>query len=161
MIISLTKDLEKSGVDNMNVNGSSVNQVYSYSPGTGVEAVSKIMFILEDAGTTSLTNFGAIAALTNGIQLSITIGGIQTVLFIAKSNADLMLRCDTVTMGSGATDTLGNPNGFGQSNDFVFGSFDFENHITLTDTDSIEMTIRDNLTAIGTLRASIVIVKDI
>lgn len=161
MVISLTKDLEKAGVDNMNVNGSVTPQVYSFSPGSGTVGLSKIMFLLEDTGTASLSNFGAIAALTNGIELSITIGGVKTVLFVAKSNADLMLRCDTITLGSGATDTLGNPNGFGQSGDLLFGSFNFEDHILLTDADSVDMTIKDNLTQIGTLRASIVIVKDI
>lgn len=146
----------------MNVSGSlGTPLIYSYSPVSGTVGLSKIMFLLEDAGSASLSNFGAIAGLTNGIELSITILGVKTVLFIAKNNADLMLRCDSVTLGSSATDTLGNPNGFGQSVDMLFGSFNFEDHILLTDADSVDIAVRDNLTNVNMLRASVVIVKDI
>lgn len=150
----------------MNVNGSSVNKVYSYSPGEDNSClIAKLIVLMKDAGTTSYDKFGAITALTNGILIKQTVGAVDREYHVLKDNIDLQCAFPNNTSGNSATDTLGAPIGFGDSADVFFGFVMFE--ITnknlyqyLSGSDSISVTIRDNLTNIDFLSMAVLLISE-
>lgn len=153
-------NLLNSGSKNMNVDGSSVNKVFSYSPGNGNSTqIIGLSCTLRDEGTTSLNKFGAITALTNGLLIQATVSGVTTTIATIKDNADLSNIFHYNQYGnSSVLSLLGivTPQGFGNSNNVFVGHFDIElkQSILLTDTDSISVTIQDNLSGIDTLQVT-------
>lgn len=141
----------------MNVDGHTTPKVFSYSPGAGNSAeILSLGILLENTGNDPFNKFGNLAALSNGVQLSVTIGGVTTVMMTIKDNADFCTFFQENNFGSSAQSTLGAPLGFGQSVAVFNGVLPFNNNqLILTDTDSIQVTVQDNLSSIGTLVASI------
>lgn len=161
MMLSLTENLKDSTAKSMVVNGTSVNKVYSYSPGSGTVAVAGITLILDDPGGAAFNKFGSITALTNGLVLSVTINSVTTTLTTIKDNADLVTRFQDSHFGNSASDTLGGAVGFGESYDAFVGRMRFESWIVLTGSDSIQMTVKDDLSAISTLQVACSLLKEV
>lgn len=159
-------NLTNGGSKNLNVNGSLTPQTFTYSPGAGnIAIVTGLTCLLQDEGTTSFNKFGAITALTNGITVQITIGGVSTIWATIKDNADLCTRFNTNNQfgNSAVLSVLGivTAQGFGGSNNVFAGIFRFpsEYTVTLSDSDSISVTINDNLTAIDSFQMAVNVVK--
>lgn len=145
----------------MNVNGSSVAKTFTYTPGEGVTVeINGLNILLEDVGSSSLGNFGALAGLTNGVLLEVSVGGVTTNLSVLKDNADIITRFRHAGFGSGAVSTLGAPIGFGDSADMVVGYMMFKRPVMLTGSDFIKVTVRDNLTNLGTFEIAYDLCKD-
>lgn len=147
----------------MNVNGSVTPAVFQYMPPSDeIWYIESISILMIDDGTSSPTNFGSISALTNGLKLDATssVTGTPTTKIFTniKDNIDLVLRFPIGTFVSSATTTLGAPQGFLESFDGHYGIMRFRVPIRLngTTSDSIQWTVRDNLTNIGTLASCIV-----
>lgn len=138
----------------MNVNGSVTPQVFSYvPPASEVAALTELTVALKDDGTTALTNFAAIAALTNGVLISANVGGITKTIATIKDNADLATRFTFSQFGNGAVLSilgLGTAQGFGSSNNIFIGSMQLPEPIVLDSSqgDSLSVTIQDNLSAV-------------
>lgn len=62
--------LDGTGGINMNLNGSSVNKVFSVSPGEGrILLIDSVIVTVRDNAAFVAGGFGAVAALTNGVQV--------------------------------------------------------------------------------------------
>ena len=69
-IVPVHEHLEKAGSDDMAVDGSTTPQDFVATPATGETwYITQVAIYLEDPGLMSSTNFGAISALTNGLEL--------------------------------------------------------------------------------------------
>lgn len=151
-------NLLNSGSKNMNVNGASVNQVFTYSPGGSSSVVIEgITCLLRDEGTTSLSKFGAISSLTNGVLMEFNISGVTTALANIKDNADLCSSFHWSYFGNGAVLSIlavTTPVGFLDSANVFIGHINFDNPVILTGSDSITVTIRDNISNIDLLQMS-------
>lgn len=152
---SYTVKFLNAGSKAMNVNGTTPKS-FSYSPVSGSIGIVSLSVILEDAGTSSFSNFGSIAGpLTNGVLIRSTINNVTATLATLLDNADLCTHFNQyIHFGNGATSTLGAPIGFGDSADVFIGTFAFFDPLILTDSDLIEISIQDNLTALGTFAMS-------
>jgi hypothetical protein len=141
----------------MNLDGSQVPQVFSYSPGSDENGVNSaellsLTILIESTGQDSFSNFGKLSALPNGIEIAVTIGGVKSVICVIKDNADLVTMFPQNNFGSSAQGTLGSAVGFGASVDAFTGTMTFnDSSMVLADVDSITITIQDDLSAIGTL----------
>lgn len=147
-IITIKDTLKNAGSKLMNVNGSVTPKVFTYSPVSGSAALTKLAVMINSPGTASFTNFGAISALTNGVLIEVVIGGVTTQISNIKDNADLCVVFNPSQFGSSAANTLGIPIGFGSSVAVFVGTLDFPEPMILTDSDQIQVTIRDNLSTI-------------
>lgn len=146
----------------LNVDGSSVAKTFTYSPGEGnTSALMSISCIIEDAGTTSLSNFGSISSLTNGLLIEFSISGNVYTFTNIKDNSDLCTRFKRNHFGNSAISTLLVPAGFGDSVDIFVGTLEMNSPIVLTGSDYIRMTVRDNLSNVNVLSMSYLIHKDI
>lgn len=163
MNLPLIENLLSSGAKAMNVNGATTPVVFSYSPGSNVTvAVRKLVVVLDDPGGTAFNKFGTLTALTNGLLVSATVGGQTYNLMNIKDNADLVVRCDRSHFGNSASDTLGAAVGFGDSYDAFVGTILLDEPIVLTgSSESIQVTVRDNLTSIATLQFAIGFLKQV
>lgn len=135
----------------MNVNGSVTPVSFSYSPESGVSAITGMTILFKDDGSTSFDKFGAIMALTNGITINTNISSAISTITTIKDNADLCTRFHFNQFGNSAVLSLLSivtPEGFGNSNNVFIGYMDFLDPIILFNTDSIYVTIQDNLTNI-------------
>lgn len=79
LIVSQYLDSAGDGSGTINMNGTytsgTTNGVFYYTPPTGFNAsIARIIFLIEDAAVAS-GKYGGIAALTNGVTLSVTTGG--------------------------------------------------------------------------------------
>lgn len=155
-MITIVKHLLNSGSKAMNVNGETP-VTFSYSPSSGTVAVIGLTLVLEDAGATGLGSFGALSALSNGVEVSCTIGGNSTVMMLLKDNADLCTAFSFSQVGSGAVSTLGAPIGFGDSADLIVASLIFRSPLLLTDSDSIQAKVQDNISGLGAFQMDAVI----
>lgn len=159
----LLQSLLNGAAKSMSVNGSVTPQSFSYSPGTGSVQVNAITIVIRDEGNSALSNFGAISALNNGLQIKVNISGVEATLFNIKDNADMCAFFSEKCFGSSAVLSLlgiTTPVGFGASNNIFCGEIDFNRPILLTDSDSITAYVRDNLSAIDTLNMAIILEKD-
>lgn len=149
-MISIRNFLNSSSKD-MNVNGSVTPVSFSYSPESGVSAITGMTILFKDDGSTSFDKFGAITALTNGITINTNISSTISTITTIKDNADLCTRFHFNQFGNSAVLNLLSivtPEGFGNSNNVFIGYMDFLDPIILFNTDSIYVTIQDNLTNI-------------
>ena len=148
----------------MNVDGSSVAKTFTYSPGDGFSAaITGLVCLLKDDGTTNFGRFGAITTVTNGLLLQTTISSVTRTLTNILDNADFCTRFHYNQFGNGAVLSLlgvTTPVGFGNSNNVFVGFMEFQNPIILTGTDSIDAVVRDNLTNIDLLQIGCKIVQD-
>lgn len=142
----------------MNVNAGPT--VFSWSPpAPQVAHVLGLHLVLVDNAASGWADIGAISGpLTNGILFEAVIGGVAQEIFNIKDNVDLALAFHHNQFGSGMTTTLGAPMGFGGGQATFVGSF--VNPIqaplfNLASGDSIQATVRDNLTALVSLSVQV------
>ncbi len=158
--VSFTENLKNGSSKAMNVNGSSVNQAFSYAPISGQVAITGISIILQDDGATNLNKFGAITALTNGISIGVTIASTGKSITTIKDNSDLFTRFEISQIGSSAVLSILSvitPLGFGDTVDSFQGFMGFNPPIILdqANSDAIGAVVRDNLTNIDMLEMAV------
>lgn len=162
--MTIVENLLNSTSKDMTIDGSSVSVVFSYSPVSGSVLINSLSCLLQDEGDTSLSKFGSLNSLTNGILIKATIGGQDFNLTVIKDNADLITRFSKNHFGSSAVlSILGvvTPEGFGNSNNIFVGRMEFTRPLLLTNSDSISVVIRDNLSNIDLLNMACEIGKDL
>lgn len=144
--------LHNAGVKNMNVNGSVTPVNFDFSPDTGETwYLDCLKIFFADSGTTSVTNFGAIAALTNGLQLVVRSNGTEyTVIDSVKNNRE-------ITCYFGESPLITPTSGFIETADVYNGAIFFTPPITLKNStgDYVRMRVRDNLSSIDYLESCI------
>ena len=153
------KDLKNAGSVDMNVDGSTNNVVFKFSPNAGqVWYLEKIMIFILDGGTMSFDKFGSLtSALTNGCAIKIKSNGIEYTTRNIKTNVDLLLAFpDQRMVGSSSTAFL-------DEDDYYAGSIIFKNPIKLADVDNdlVKIVIKDNLTGIDAMHAQILVWRTI
>lgn len=140
----------------MNVDGTS-SKTFSYSPGSGFVALTRMSCLLKHDGQTSFNKFGALNALTNGILIQTNIGGNIKDIATIKDNVDLSTRFNLNQFGNSAVLSVlsvATPQGFGSSNNVFMGTFLFPRRprqIVLSNSDSISVVIRDNISSVELL----------
>lgn len=141
--------LMNAGSKLMNVNGSVTPVNFDFTPASGAYYVEQISFFIQDTGTQGMADFGALAALTNGLLIKTKSNGIENDWQNLKDNIDLAMTFHEHAILLAAVST-----GFLNSNDFFLGAFQFDNPITLkfSTSDFFRATVRDNLTGINNLR---------
>lgn len=154
----ISPNLLNAGSKSMAVDGSSVNKTFSYAPSVPTD-LQGISLLIKDEGTTSLSNFGAISGLTNGVVLQTVIGGVTTTIATMKDNADLVTRFSLNSFGNGAVLSILSivtPQGFGATNNMMIGTMQISpNTVILNSGDEIDAIVKDNLTAVDVLQIAI------
>lgn len=135
--IEQTKFLLDGTTKNMNVDGSSVNVVYDFSPGAGeVFQIGSMCFYMGQAGGLASDKFENISTLTNGILLEIQADGNLRTFSNLQSNADLGV------IFFGGSSTGSKTSWEGQAN------FATTTRIDGDQSDFVRATIRDDLTSV-------------
>ena len=138
----LYSKLSNGGSFDMGVDGSVSNQSFSYTvpPDKSITIHTVTLFILSGSNF-NYDEFGDESELTNGIQFNI--GGVE--VFNIKNNLDI------------ASNFLNVQSSFLGSNlrRFIMGVFDFKTPVMVQSDEVIEMIVRDNLTGIEYIEASI------
>lgn len=146
---------DSGGSKAMNVDGSSVVKTFTYSPGTGNAALLVgISILMENAETATLTNFGNIDGLSNGILIELGLNGNVHTLTNIQDNADLCTRFKRNYFSNHASPSLFIPPEFDRGTDLFVGTLDLHNPIGLVGNDFIRVTIRDDLSDISYLQMS-------
>jgi hypothetical protein len=134
--------------DDMNVNGSVTPVSFSFTPSSGeIWYVDKVSIFLSDNDLNENDKFGKITALTNGLQLQIQSKGISLEIANIKDNIDMNLIFEN--------------NGVSSPSNVFAGIIRFNPQIILlaSNSDFIRFRVRDNLTSVNFLRASVSIWK--
>ena len=138
--------------DDMNQNGSLGTPIcYAWNAnGTSTYFVQRLSLHLQDNGIKYYTNFGVIAALTNGITTTIVSDGITTTRPTLKRTEDLKhewtqgdVRNYLLEFAPGTDDVV------------ATATYDPPFPIRAGTSDKVEMCVRDNLSAISTLHVYI------
>lgn len=150
-----SKKLLDGSTKEMSVNGSSTSVVYSYSPSGGdVIYIDKLTIILQDPGSMDVGDFGSIASLTNGVLIEYQSNGTTAEFANLQDNGDI-----ATTFSSFWGPPVGGESGIGftDANDTIIATYEFPNPIELdaASSDYFRITIRDNLTSISFLQASV------
>ena len=144
--------------DSMNVNGSTTAVDYTFGPPSGqIWYVNQISLLIIDAGTMDVGDFGSIAgSLTNGLLLVQDIGSTEYTLENIVSNGNIATCFPRYAYSPTAGGGEGGGAGFLDSEDSFLGTMSVRPSITLNGTngDQLIFRVRDNLTALGGLRAS-------
>lgn len=144
----------------MTIDGASSPTQFYFSPGT-TALICELSVLLEDTGSASLSSFGSLSELSQGILIEVLFGAQILEIMTIKSNADLCQFFD-IYCGNGSNDTLGSPSGFGGSVDWVRGVYRFEpRKIYLSGSDRLRVTIRDDLSGIGFLEMSLKLLREV
>ncbi len=149
------KKLLNSSSKEMSVDGSSTSVVFSHSPSGGnVIYVDKFTILLQDPGSMDVDDFGSIASLTNGVLVEYQSNGTSVEFANLQDNGDI-----ATTFSNFWGPPVGGESGIGftDANDTIIATYEFPNPIELdaAESDFFRITIRDNLTSIGFLQASI------
>lgn len=156
-VITAVQQLLLSGSKAMNVNGGTP-KTFTYSPGSGNVRVIALSCLLKDDGTTDMTKFGAITALTNGVLLQWSIDGSTQTMATIKDNSDITHTFPHAQhFGNSATLSILaiiTPQGFGNSTNIFRGMIVFNQPVTLSGSDAINVIIQDNITAIDVFTIS-------
>jgi hypothetical protein len=152
----LREYLEFAGSPNMNIDGSVTNQIFQVEAAAGITKwIRGIRILLEGTnfeltgGSGDFRRFGAIAAgLANGFLLDTVQSGITTLV----TTDPIRTTGDFFNYSDGYTNFI---NAISATSDFLAIDFFFDQPVVLTEgsSDSVRITIRDNLTAIGSFRA--------
>lgn len=136
--------------DNMAVNGATTNVVFSASIGSTVKYVESISYVIEDNADFGLSGFGAGAALTNGLQLSVQSKGVVQNMAFFRNNYSIFMFFDENPMVDLKSGILGNSRA-------VIGSHKFQQRIALDPNlgDYIRFTVRDNQSALTRFSARV------
>ncbi len=149
--------LENSGNKEMNVDGSSVNKIYKQAVPTDTTwMLEGIHIFMLDPGLMSHNVFGSFgAALTNGLSIVVKKKGSDFKIKDIMDNTDLY-------MSFPSNQNVGNSGtGFLDEEDYFYGTLNFQNPLRLaqSDGDLVKIIIKDDLTAIQRLRATILVRK--
>ena len=128
------------GSEDMTVNGSVTPVSFRFAPPAGeIWYVVNTTFLIDDTGINSLTRFGALNSLTNGVLFRTSINGTVYLMATLQENQDLL--------GEFPDHTL-SPSGL--FTNLLAGGVEFEIPIKLVgdDGDYIEFLVQDNLTQI-------------
>jgi hypothetical protein len=159
MTIVKYEQLLNSGSKDLTVNGSVTPVVFSYSPGSGTVRLTGISLILRDEGTTDLNKFGVLSALTNGLLMQYSISSSDYTLANMKDNSDVAnVFSDVQHFGNSATLSILSvvtPQGWGNSTNIFKGKLLLRNGVILTDSDSIKVTVRDNISNVDHLEIGV------
>lgn len=139
---------------NMNVNGSSVNVNFDFTPGASeIWYIESISFLIIDSGTMDFDDFGSISGLTNGVQVLIRSKGTEYEYTNIKNNADISL----VFSGRGGVQAGEDATGWLDDDDYFFGRaiFDVPIKIDNSTSDYVRFKIRDDLTLLTAVQASV------
>lgn len=131
-----------------NVNGSVTPVNFDFTPAAGETWYLEVATIFfADSGTTSIGNFGALAAITNGIDFRIRSNGTEYLVNNFKTNWEVTQVFPDFTYQVPTS-------GFLESSDTFVSGCVFRVPITLQNStsDYVRFRIRDNLTAIDHLR---------
>lgn len=131
----------------MNVNGSSTNVNFRYTPASGVYYLEQLSLVIEDQGDFLTTNFGALATLTNGIQINVKTKGQTFTIATIKENADIYGLFTEAPASQAIAQTLA------ASINSYWAAWRLQNRIVLDSSlgDYIEFKVRDNLTGLTNL----------
>lgn len=147
--------LTNSGSAAMAVNGSSTPQIFNKTvPANQTWYITGISLVLSDPGTMQPEDFRSIEALTSGLLLETSISGVAYTVCNLRTNLDIELLLGRGGAGSGESG-LFDTAGWMDTADLFSGTRIFLPALTLMEGDSIKFTVRDNLTGIATLAASI------
>lgn len=136
---------------NMNVNGSVTPVNFSFTPGSGeIWYVHAVSLVLNDNGTNGPNKFGALTALTNGVQMQVQSKGVTQDICNIKDNLDLAMCYFENRVAHGTV-------GFFETADVFTGSLSFNPQMILQNStsDYIRIRIRDNLTGVDFMRACV------
>ena len=150
--------LKNGSSEDMNVDGSQANVSFKWEvPSNEIWFVDEIQIFLLDAGVMSHGSFGAISALTNGLNVIIKKNGSEFSLRSIKTNLELLMSFP-FPQQAGSSGT-----GFINDEDYYFGSFDFKFPIRLigSNGDLIKYIVRDNLTSIDVLKGQAILRRPI
>lgn len=142
----------------MAVNGSSTQQIYSFTPGASETwFVESVCLFIQDSGTTGPNEFGAngglfgqTVSMTNGLVLEVRSKGVVYEVCNVSDNIDLALRfMSSYSQGSGAA--------WFNNNDTWLGEMKLLKPIRLNgaDGDYIRFRVRDNLSSIDYLQTTV------
>lgn len=140
----LQGQLANGGSGLLNVNGSVTPVNFDWSPpASETWYLEALMFFIYDTGSTSVSNFGAIAGLTNGCELRVKTLGTEYTLRNFKNNRSIMM---TFAYDATITPTAG----FMESSDCYRGIWRFDQPMKLQNStsDYIRFRVQDNLTAV-------------
>lgn len=152
MGITAFQSLLNAGSSAMNT---TAQKTFSYSPANGKSQVRGLSIILKDEGNTDLSRFGALAALTNGLLIQCTLGGVTRTIATLKTNGDLATMFEHNHFGNSAVLSILSvvtAEGFGNSTNIFKGFTELTYPIELTDADTIQAVVQDNLTSIDFLQ---------
>lgn len=138
------------GTRAMNVNGTVGAPIhFEFKPqGTDIWEVENLRVGMDDVGLTDMGLFAGIAALTNGIEISVKAGPNTMIIGVVKDNIDFVLMFPGQAVGqSGVLDT----------SDGLVGIWSLKDPIELraANNDYIRMSVRDDLRGINILRAMV------
>jgi hypothetical protein len=132
------------GAVNMNVDGSVTPVNFEFlADGTDDIFLNELRFVfLPNVLRVDDSSFGSISALTNGVRVAVTSGGVETVLALWKKTSDLFLT------SSGSTPLLETNL---SSNDLVVFGIDFGGAVKLVggSSDKVQVRVQDDLTGAG------------
>lgn len=138
--------------DNLKLNGSIGTPLYgTWTPGVNETwFIESISIVLMDSGTTNPSNFGALGALANGVQIQIKSNGVTTTLATLNNNMDLTLVFKNQPV-------IPPTSGFFESSDGYIGELKFDTPILLQNSsaDFVRLAIRDNLTGLDQFRVRV------
>jgi hypothetical protein len=152
------------GATTMVVDGSSTNVEFTISSDTDFDTYVKVIsVIIGDGGTPTLNKFGALTALTNGVEISFSTQDIGSSIIHdgIKTNLEFIrLGSLTGAIGTGADAYLADVAGGGSEKSYLptidlAQTFGLQYGIRLrkSSTDKIIIKIRDDLTALTTMDA--------
>ena len=135
--------LSAGGSEHMNVNGSVTPVDFSFAPTSGVWYVETITINIADNTDFSVTGFGGLSALTNGLLVSYKTKGTVFNAFTAKTNAHIFAGFNESPFFIASSSLLG-------TNNLFNGSVKLQQRIVLDASfgDYFKATVRDNLTGL-------------
>lgn len=161
-MISTIQQITLNGSKLLNVNGITP-KIFTYTASNSIELVTSLICLLKDEGATTFGNFGSLSSLSNGVLIQTTQSGTTRTIATIKDNSDLCMVFPQNQFGNGAILSilsLATPEGFGDTNNCFVGSLELNHPIQLSNTDTITVTIQDNLSTIDVFQMSLRVCVD-
>lgn len=132
---------------NMNVNGATVNVNYDYTATETIKYVESLTMYISDNANFDESQFGAVAGLANGVQITYRSKGQVRTLNNLQNNIDIFMSFRENHFSDVDSGLLG-------TSRLYTGGIRFQQRIALDPSqgDYIRVTIRDNLTGLVQLR---------
>lgn len=135
---------DDSGNEDMNVNGSSTNKIYTISPSTNkIWYCEYITLSIDDGGSPNPNKYGDLNELQNGTLIELYYGSNAHTIQNLKNNSDIL---HTFIFSVPIIDDK-----FMSFNEFYVGNLIFKILIPLKNSrgDKLQVTVRDNLTGLN------------